>query len=77
MKPPQPQYRRIRAAPYAVRLVIGALLILGGLFGFLPVLGFWMVPLGLFIMFFHVSWVRRQWLRVRLWLKNRRIARGN
>ncbi|MGK7652167.1 MULTISPECIES: hypothetical protein [unclassified Roseovarius] len=26
--------------------MLGVLLILGGLFGFLPVLGFWMIPLG-------------------------------
>ncbi len=28
-------------------MVLGLLLMLGGVFGFLPVLGFWMVPLGL------------------------------
>jgi len=27
--------------------VAGLVLILGGLFGFLPILGFWMIPLGL------------------------------
>ena len=29
------------------RLVLGLLLILGGVLGFLPVLGFWMIPLGI------------------------------
>ncbi|MDF1801869.1 hypothetical protein [Thalassovita sp.] len=33
--------------PPGLRLVLGLLLMLGGVFGFLPVLGFWMVPLGL------------------------------
>ena len=33
-------------APPGVRTVIGALLMVGGVFGFLPVLGFWMLPLG-------------------------------
>ena len=30
-----------------VRLPLGIVLILGGIVGFLPILGFWMVPLGL------------------------------
>lgn len=33
--------------PPGLRLLAGVLLILGGVFGFLPVLGFWMIPLGL------------------------------
>ena len=33
--------------PPGVRLVLGLLLIGGGLLGFLPVLGFWMIPLGI------------------------------
>lgn len=32
------------------RIVIGSSLIVGGLLGFLPVLGFWMIPLGLLIL---------------------------
>ena len=29
-----------------VRSVVGVLFMIGGVFGFLPVLGFWMLPLG-------------------------------
>jgi hypothetical protein len=36
------------AAPY--RIPIGIALIGGGVVGFLPILGFWMVPLGLAVM---------------------------
>lgn len=37
----------IRAnVPPGLRLVLGLLLMVGGVFGFLPVLGFWMIPLG-------------------------------
>ena len=36
-----------RRVPPGLRLVVGLLLILGGVLGFLPVLGFWMIPLGL------------------------------
>ncbi len=35
-----------RHLPPGARLLVGLALILGGLFGFLPVLGFWMLPLG-------------------------------
>lgn len=33
-----------------VRLPLAVLMILGGLLGFLPVLGFWMLPLGLLLL---------------------------
>lgn len=33
--------------PPGVRLVLGLVLIAGGILGFLPVLGFWMIPLGI------------------------------
>jgi uncharacterized membrane protein len=34
---------------FAIRLVIAMLLILGGIFSFLPILGLWMLPLGLLL----------------------------
>ena len=36
-----------RKIPPGLRLVAGLVLIVGGVFGFLPVLGFWMIPLGI------------------------------
>lgn len=36
-----------RRVPAGLRLVLGILLIIGGTLGFLPVLGFWMIPLGI------------------------------
>lgn len=43
-------YRTLRwgrdHVPPGVRTVIGLLFMVGGVFGFLPVLGFWMLPLG-------------------------------
>jgi len=36
-----------RSVPPGLRLVLGLLLIGGGFLGFLPVLGFWMIPLGI------------------------------
>lgn len=49
------------------RIVGGVLLILGGVFGFLPILGFWMVPLGVSLL--AVDWppARRAWRRMKVW----------
>ncbi len=35
-----------RRVPAGLRLVLGLVLIGGGALGFLPILGFWMIPLG-------------------------------
>jgi hypothetical protein len=45
-----------------IRIGFGILLIVGGLLGFLPVLGFWMIPLGLFVLSVDIPIVRR-WRR--------------
>jgi purine-cytosine permease-like protein len=42
-----------------VRVVLGVLLVIGGFLGFLPVLGFWMVPLGLMVLSIDFPPVRR------------------
>lgn len=39
-----------RPSSRLVRLPLGVLLILGGIFSFLPVLGIWMLPLGLLLL---------------------------
>lgn len=41
-----------------LRLPLGLLLIAGGFLGFLPVLGFWMVPLGLLLIAIDVPALR-------------------
>ena len=44
----------------AVRISLGAALVVGGgVFGFLPVLGYWMVPLGLVVLASDVPVIRR------------------
>lgn len=62
----RPRFRRLlarvnRRVPPGLRLVLGLLLIAGGLLGFLPVLGFWMIPLGLGIAWLDVRAFRRRW----------------
>ena len=50
-----------------LRMVIGVLLILMGLVGFLPVLGFWMIPLGLLVLSIDLPRVRRWRRRLAVW----------
>ena len=36
-----------RRLPPGARFILGFVLMVGGVFGFLPVLGFWMIPVGI------------------------------
>lgn len=51
-----------RRVPPGLRLVLGLLLMLGGALGFLPVLGFWMIPLGVAVAALDI---RPLWRRLR------------
>ena len=55
---------RVFRVPQArwLRIVLGSVLVVLGIFGFLPVLGFWMIPLGLLILSQDLPSVRR-WRR--------------
>ena len=44
------------------RMSIGVLLVIGGILGFLPILGFWMIRLGLLVLSHDLPAVRR-WRR--------------
>ncbi len=50
-----------------LRQIMGVLLIIGGILGFLPVLGFWMIPLGLLILSIDNASVRRLRRKVEVW----------
>ena len=54
-----------RYLPPVIRGFLGILLILGGVMGFLPVLGFWMIPLGIALLATDIPPLRR-WLVKRL-----------
>ncbi|MHB1101214.1 MAG: hypothetical protein ACYC0C_00225 [Devosia sp.] len=47
-----------RPASKVVRVPIGVLLVLGGIFSFLPVLGIWMLPLGLLLLALDIAFLR-------------------
>ncbi len=61
-----------------VRTLIGVGLLIGGLLGFLPILGYWMIPVGLLVLsvdFPYVRRKRRQW-EVAIWRRLKSFRRG-
>jgi hypothetical protein len=71
-----------KPSSFAVRLLIALLLILGGFFSFLPILGLWMLPLGLLFIAQDVpmlqkplvgalAWIEAKWGRLKLAWRNR------
>ncbi len=56
-----------------VRIPAGFALILGGIFSILPVLGLWMLPLGLLLLAQDLPFLRRPMRRALLWGERRWI----
>ena len=54
-----------------VRIPAGLLLVVGGFAGFLPVLGFWMIPIGLILLARDVAFLRRPVRRTLVWAERR------
>ena len=54
-----------------LRIVIGVFLMFGGLFSFLPILGVWMIPLGMLVLSIDVPIVRRWRRRFAVWMHRR------
>jgi purine-cytosine permease-like protein len=58
------------------RILLGLTLIIGGIFAILPVLGLWMVPLGLVILSVDFAIVRRWRRRAELWWAKRKAEKA-
>lgn len=58
----------------ALRVAIGILLVFFGFLGFLPILGFWMIPLGLLVLSYEFTVVRRWRRRFVVWWERRRAG---
>lgn len=52
-------HERIQSLPSVLRITIGIALLIGGIFGVFPVLGFWMLPLGLIVLSIDFPWAQR------------------
>jgi hypothetical protein len=50
-----------------MRIPAGALLVVGGVFSFLPFLGIWMLPLGLLLIAYDVPFLREPVGRFTIW----------
>jgi hypothetical protein len=59
-----------------LRIALGAVIAILGLFGFLPILGFWMIPIGLLVLSVDIAIVRR-WRRVAELSVGRRLSRSH
>tara|TARA_B100000315_G_scaffold253695_1_gene293070 strand:- start:3113 stop:3388 length:276 start_codon:yes stop_codon:yes gene_type:complete len=55
----QANYYGWRKIKPGLRTLAGILLIIGGMFGFLPILGFWMIPVGLLLIALDIPVLRR------------------
>jgi len=77
-------YHRIRFAGRSIRLprskfkriMLGSGLVLGGLLSFLPILGLWMLPLGIMVLSVDFHALRRARRRFDSWWGRRRRKRG-
>ena len=54
-----------------LRIAAGICLICGGIAGFLPILGFWMLPLGVLVLSVDIPLVRRWRRRFTIWWHRR------
>lgn len=57
------------------RVGLGVAFVLGGIFSFLPILGLWMLPVGLIILSIDFAIVRRWRRRSTVWWERRRERR--
>ena len=60
-----------RPSSRLVRIPLAVLLILGGIFSFLPILGLWMLPLGLLLFAQDVPMLQPPLARVRAWVERK------
>ena len=79
-QPPQPDLRQRIAGfsfrvlrlsrdklPPGVRSILGLLFMVGGVFGFLPILGFWMLPLGAALIALDLPFTRK---KIEIWMED-------
>ena len=69
--------RRMRIpASRSARIAIGVSMVILGCFGFLPILGFWMVPVGLLILSHDMPSIRRRRRLMEVWWYRRKQAKA-
>ena len=63
--------RWVRTSSFWVRMPFAVVLVTGGIFSFLPVLGIWMIPLGLVILAQDVPFLRPPLARLIGWINSK------
>ena len=58
-----------KPSSFAARLAVAILLMLGGIFSFLPLLGVWMLPLGLLLIAQDVPFLQKPLVRSLAWIE--------
>lgn len=70
-------YRTLRwgrdHVPPGIRSVLGILFMIGGVFGFLPILGFWMLPLGVAFIALDLPFTKH---KIEDWMERLKIQAG-
>ncbi|MGH6771357.1 MAG: hypothetical protein ACRECO_20325 [Xanthobacteraceae bacterium] len=59
-----------------IRIPLGIVLMVGGVIGFLPILGFWMVPLGLVLIAQDIPLLRPPLIRLLGWIERKWPQQG-
>ena len=59
--------------PFGIRSLVGVLFMIGGVFGFFPLLGFWMFPLGVAFVALDLPWTRH---RIHAWMDSLKLKSG-
>ncbi|HXK54544.1 MAG TPA: hypothetical protein PK405_07650 [Hyphomicrobiales bacterium] len=53
------RYTMALPASRLARIGLGIVLVIGGILGFLPIVGFWMIPLGIIVLSYDIAFIRR------------------
>lgn len=64
-----------RPSSIFVRIPLAILLVVGGVFSFLPILGLWMLPLGLVLIAQDVPFLQKPMAHLLGWIERKWIAR--
>ncbi|MBR1153849.1 hypothetical protein [Bradyrhizobium sp. JYMT SZCCT0428] len=60
-----------KPSSFAARLAVALLFILGGVFSFLPVLGIWMLPLGLLLIAQDIPFLQKPLVSCLAWIEKK------
>jgi hypothetical protein len=80
-RPPPSWFENLRHPRWRwLRVPVGAILVFFGILGFLPIVGFWMIPLGLSLLAVDFpaaakldGWIKRKWQDGVAWLRRRGV----